>query len=95
MEALMSKRHRKSKEFQSFQDGGDGPFEPNDYGMYVAPKGKKLKGRDRRKSIKHAFYDDWFNFNLGHEGSGFWPEFLTVAVILVRLEWRIKCWTNP
>ena len=54
----MSKRHRKSKEFQSFQDGGDGPFEPDDYGMYVAPKGKKLKGRDRRKSIKHAFYDD-------------------------------------
>ena len=54
----MSKRHRKSKEFKSSQGGGDGPDEPEDFGMYQAPKGKKLKGRDRRKSIKHAFYDD-------------------------------------
>ena len=58
MEALMSKRHRKSKEFQRFQGGGDGPYEPDDFGLYEAPKGKKLKGRDRRKSIKRAFYDD-------------------------------------
>lgn len=54
----MSKRHRKSKEFKSSQSGEDGPFEPDDYGLYKAPKGKKLKGRDRRKSIKRAFYDE-------------------------------------
>ena len=54
----MSKRHRKSKEFRNSQSGEDGPFEPDDYGLYKAPKGKKLKGRDRRKSIKRAFYDE-------------------------------------
>ena len=56
----MSKRHRKSKEFKSSQNegGGDDSFPPDDFGFYKAPKGKKLKGRDRRKSIKRAFYDD-------------------------------------
>ena len=54
----MSKRHRKSKEFQRSEGGGHGPHEPDDFGLYQAPKGKKLKGRDRRKSIKRAFYDD-------------------------------------
>ena len=60
MEAPISKRHRKSKEFKSSQNegGGDDSFPPDDFGFYKAPKGKKLKGRDRRKSIKRAFYDD-------------------------------------
>ncbi len=54
----MSKRHRKSKEFQLFQSDSGGEHAMTDFGLFQAPKGKKLKGRDRRKSIKRAFYDD-------------------------------------
>jgi len=52
----MSKRHRKTKEFSSYEEG------ENDYdydlSMYEAPKGKKPKGRQKRESHKKAYYDD-------------------------------------
>lgn len=54
----MSKRHRKSKEFQSKEIVNDGNSLSNDFEIFEAPKGKKLKGRDRRKSIKRSFLDD-------------------------------------
>lgn len=56
----MSKRHQKFKNFQiaSGDDYEDGLMMADNFAVFQAPKGKKLKGRDRRKSIKRAFYDD-------------------------------------
>lgn len=53
----MSKRHKKTKEFMSSQNGGDiDQYNFDTSELYQAPKGK-LRGHDRRKSIKRAFYD--------------------------------------
>jgi len=52
----MSKRHRKTKDMLSVtQDDSLGHY---DLSMYVAPKGKKPKGRQKRESLKRAYYDD-------------------------------------
>ncbi len=52
----MSKRHRKSKEFLPVSH--DSEYDHYDLSMYVAPKGKKPKGRQKRETHKRAYYDD-------------------------------------
>ena len=57
----MSKRHRKSKmtlSSQSPEEDIDPHLADYDLSMYVAPKGKKPKGRLKRASHKRAYYDD-------------------------------------
>jgi|SaaInlV_125m_DNA_1040241.scaffolds.fasta_scaffold24091_3 hypothetical protein len=60
MEAIMSKRHKKSKITFSSQGGDEDIHAAADYdlSMYEAPKGKKPKGRQKRDSHKRAYYDD-------------------------------------
>jgi hypothetical protein len=58
MEAIMSKRHRKTKEFMSSRmmaSDGLSLMDADDW--YEAPKGRKPKGRERRRMQKPAFYD--------------------------------------
>lgn len=47
----MSKRHRKTKDFLNSE-----AFEMSD-AFHDPAKGRKLKGRDRRRMQKPAFYD--------------------------------------
>ena len=56
----MSKRHRKSKLTLSDTSGDDGMSFVPDFGgdMYEAPRGKKPKGKQKRQSLKRAYYDD-------------------------------------
>jgi len=54
MEAIMSKRHRKTKDFISASEAMMG-YDAEDW--YQAPKGRKPKGRERRRAQKAAFYD--------------------------------------
>ncbi len=50
----MSKRHRKIKDFISASERLAG-YDPEDW--YEAPKGRKPKGKERRRTQKPAFYD--------------------------------------
>ena len=50
----MSKR-RKDLEFYADEEGNT-PLPDRD--MYEAPKGKRPRSRDRKKSAKKGFYDD-------------------------------------
>ena len=60
MEAIMSKRHKKSKLIFGSQVGDEDIHGAADYdlSLYEAPKGKKPKGRRKRESHKRAYYDD-------------------------------------
>lgn len=54
----MSKRHRKSKLFISAIDGD---YEDAHMGGYIhmdLPRGKKPRGKQKRQSLKRAYYDD-------------------------------------
>lgn len=56
----MSKRHKKSNLTYSSQS--EGPLDPQEYAAdmnhFVAPKGKKPKGKHRRGNQKPAYWDD-------------------------------------
>ena len=58
MEALMSKRHRKSKDMLAAFGDSDSSMAGFDADMYEAPRGKKPKGKQKRQSLKRAYYDD-------------------------------------
>lgn len=51
----MSKRHRKTK--MMFADIESGAFLSFDNSDFNVPKGRKLKGRHRRDTLKRAYYD--------------------------------------
>lgn len=59
-EALMSKRHRKTKDMMTIFADDYYPDFQDDCGLVEARKGKKPRGRDRRKLVKqkYAFLDD-------------------------------------
>ena len=59
-EALMSKRHRKTKDMMTMFNDDYYPDYQDDFGLVKARKGKKPRGRDRRKLVaqKHAFLDE-------------------------------------
>lgn len=50
----MSKRHRKNKDFVSALESMLG-YDAEDW--YQAPRGRKPKGKERRRTKKLAFYD--------------------------------------
>lgn len=53
----MSKRHRKIKNMTALEGDYDNVFMgENDY--MEAPKGKKPRGKQKRQSLKKAYYDD-------------------------------------
>lgn len=53
----MSKRHRKAKEMVAAVSYAANPLEfAPDY--FEAPRGKKPKGKQKRQTLKRAYYDD-------------------------------------
>lgn len=54
----MSKRHRKTKEMMSTYSGDFDPADFADPSFYEAPRSRRPRGKEKRQSLKRAYYDD-------------------------------------
>lgn len=54
----MSKRHRKTKNMMAMLNGDHDDMSMGDFGYMEMPRGKKPRGKEKRQSMKRAYYDD-------------------------------------
>ncbi|NNC38112.1 MAG: hypothetical protein HKO02_11690 [Hyphomonadaceae bacterium] len=54
----MSKRHRKSKDMLAAFSGDYEDMQSFAFDLYQAPRGQKPKGKQKRQTLKRAYYDD-------------------------------------
>lgn len=54
----MSKRHRKTKNMMHTYEGDYDDMVMGDFGYMNMPRGNKPRGKQKRQSLKRAYYDD-------------------------------------